>query len=687
MDLTNVDLTCTDLTTPGTGTPGTGTPDPSGTGTPGTGTSDPSGTDLPGAGLQLEDGETLAGSVGLGDLDADVPAAIFLLDPDGEPASSGITYITLTPGISVPDATLGLEISPDPIGDAPGLPSDPHLFFDVNLPDATFSDPAGFSETGLPRIKFTVPTTAGIPERFADGCPAASVFLLDDGDWTQLGHPRVGGNQIYVTNTLDDSVSVVDIASNEVVKSIRVGAAPGGAAFNAQTGLLYVSNTGSGSVTAVDVAGDAATTIEVGALPSGVAVDEANNMVYVVQAGVGITAINGSSNEITGSIGVPGASPDGIAFDFAGMRGYAGDLNGTISVIDLTANAVAYTIDVGGGPAAIDIDPDTGVVYTSVPSLGAVVAINATTGAILHTIQVGGSPSGLVFNPHGDRVYVGDTHTNAVLVIDARTNTVDREIPIGQAPHGLDVIQSTNTLYVTGPERGGIVAIDADTDTILGSIETDAGSHAIAVNPGVSNPVRVPFADATYDDGTVECSYTAGLPHLSKFAIGGIKPKSAPAAGNATDTAAPAFDHNMGSEHVNINGDSFHIEHFEARTGTQTFGVGEAIAMTFTVLEQGGADDLIRFEFLANLTGQARGYASSDTVLQYDALGVRVVDPHGYFSGATVGVSDDGADLVHIAVELTFARPMASSDVILRMWDEQRHSLAATIPGMIEIVE
>ena len=617
-----------------------------------------------------------------------VPASIFLTDSDGEPVSSGLMYITLTPSGFVPDATLGLEISPDPIGDVPKLPSAPYQFFDVNLPDANFSDPANFSENGLPRIKFTVPTTTDIPEMLADGCPAASVFLFENEDWTQLGHPLVGENQIYVTNTLNNSVSIVDIASNEVEKRIKVGTAPGGAAFNAQTGLLYVSNTGSDSVTVVDVAEHVSRSIQVGAQPSGVVVDDLNNMIYVVQAAGGITVINGSSNEVAGSISVPGASLDGAAFDFAGMRGYVGNsLNGTISVINLTTNTVTGEIDVGGSPAAIDIDPDTGVVYSSVPNLGAVVAIDATTNAVLHTMPVGGSPSGLVLNPTSDRVYVGDALSNAVLVIDTRTHTVAREIPIGHAPHGMDIIQSTNTLYVTSPERGDIVAIDGDTDTILGSIKADAGSHAIAVNPGVSNPVRVPFADTVYDDGAVECSYAAGLPHLSKFAIGGIKPASASVGDDLTDTSSPTFDH-AGSEHVNINGDAFHTEHFETRNGTQTFGVGDVITMTFTVLEQGGADDLVHFEFLTNLTGPARDYASSDTRLQYDAGSeVQVIDPNGYFSSASVGVSDDGADLVLIAVELTFAKPMASSDVILRMWDEQKYSLTAAIPDMIEIVE
>ena len=637
--------------------------------------------------VELHDGETLTGNVTLKDIDTDVPASISLVKPDGEPVASGLKYITLTPSGFVPNATLNLEISHKPIGDVPELPSTPYLFFDVNLPDADFSDPANFTETGLPRIKFTVPTNIDMPERFADGCPVVSVFLFEDNNWTQLGHPRIGENRIYVTNTLNHSVAILDITNNEIEKSIDIGTAPGGTALNTQTGLLYISNTNSSSITAVNVTDHTTTAIQVGAMPSGgIMVDETNNSIYVVQAG-NITIINGSNNEISGSIDIPKTSREGISFDFAGMRGYVGDsANGTIHVINLTTNAVTDKIDIGGSPAAIDIDTDTNIVYSSVPSLGAVVAINATNNTVIHIIPAGHSPSGLVFNPNNNRVYVGDTPSNTTLVIDTHTHTVVREIPLGHVPHEIDIIQATNTLYVTSSESGDIIVIDGDTDDILGSIKAGAGSYAIAVNPDVSNPIRVPLADTIHEDNIMECAYTAGLPHLSKFAIGGIKPASTPTVGGATDTEPPIFD-DTADEHVNINGDAFHMEHFETRTGTQTFEVGDTISMTFIVTEQGGADDLVHFEFLTNLIGDTRDYDSSDTHIQYDISGVQVTDPNGYFASTSIDISDDGADTVYITVDITFAEPMASSDIILHMWDEQENPLTVSIPDMIEIAE
>ena len=90
---------------------------------------------------------------------------------------------------------------------------------------------------------------------------------------------------------------------------------------------------------------------------------------------------------------------------------------------------------------------------------------------------------------------------------------------------------------------------------------------------------------------------------------------------------------------------------------------------------------------MTNLIGDIRDYDSSDTLLRYDMTGVQVTDPNGYFASASIDVSDDGADTVYVTVDITFAKPMTSSDVILHMWDEQENTFTVSIPDMIEIVE
>jgi len=76
----------------------------------------------------------------------------------------------------------------------------------------------------------------------------------------------------------------------------------------------------------------------------------------------------------------------------------------------------------------------------------------------------------------------------------------------------------------------------------------------------------------------------------------------------------------------------------------------------------------------------------SDTYLIYNKDSeIQVTDPNGLFSDVSFSISDDG-NIVFITVDLTFAKPMDSSDVIIRMWDKKEQSLDTIIKDMIVIV-
>jgi len=174
----------------------------------------------------------------------------------------------------------------------------------------------------------------------------------------------------------------------------------------------------------------------------------------------------------------------------------------------------------------------------------------------------------------------------------------------------------------------------------------------------------------------------------SKFAIGGVKFLALGGLGSAFDLSPPSFNARVFDEddhNLNINGNLFKLPNFENQISTQTFDVGEKITMKFIAFEQRGVESLVHFEFLTNLTEKIRGYTSSDTYLIYDKDSeIQVTDPNGLFSDVSFSISDDG-NLVFITVELTFAKPMDSSDVIIRMWDEKQQSLDTIIKDMLRI--
>jgi YVTN family beta-propeller protein len=77
---------------------------------------------------------------------------------------------------------------------------------------------------------------------------------------------------VYITNSGSDTVSVIATATNTVVGSpITVGDGPGGVAVTPDGSKLYVANSDSGTVSVIATATNSTVNITVGERPSGVA--------------------------------------------------------------------------------------------------------------------------------------------------------------------------------------------------------------------------------------------------------------------------------------------------------------------------------------------------------------------------------------------------------------------------------
>jgi len=57
-----------------------------------------------------------------------------------------------------------------------------------------------------------------------------------------LGAHTVNAHWVYVTNEKDDTVSVIDTETNEVIKTIEVGERPRGVTLSKDFKFLYISD-------------------------------------------------------------------------------------------------------------------------------------------------------------------------------------------------------------------------------------------------------------------------------------------------------------------------------------------------------------------------------------------------------------------------------------------------------------
>ena len=277
----------------------------------------------------------------------------------------------------------------------------------------------------------------GIPRSVVALCAAvllAAVGILGCG--ASSSHPRPA--TIYVTNQLDNTVSVIDGATRKILATVRVGVSPAQMAVSADRRSVFIANTGSNTV----------------------------------------SVLNTNNNTVAKTIALPRASrPIGVALSPSGRYLYAAD-GGTdrISVIDTGSGRVVRSVLVGTQPLGVAVAPDGKTVYSANSGSGDVSVVDTRTNRLVRAIPTGRFPTGVAVTRDGASVYATD-ELSGVTVINAGNRTVQARLP---SPSAFSVTMSPkgDRAYVTGLGPGTLTAIDTGTNRIrstvsVGSYGTD----------------------------------------------------------------------------------------------------------------------------------------------------------------------------------------------------------------------
>ena len=333
----------------------------------------------------------------------------------------------------------------------------------------------------------------------------------------------------YIPNANDNTVSVIDIATNTVVATIPISPAttPWAVAVNPAGTSVWVATLnppvcpgggypcgyGAGSVLEIDATTNAVVnSAGTDGVPQGIAVNPAGTFAYVSAAGTSnyddmgfiwttppmLDAFQTSTLAET-RIYIPYAG--GVAFNPAGTFAYVAA--GAVYVVDAATKTVVtgpgLPIPVGGGgwrgAYGIAMSPN-GFAYVS-DAYNTVSVINTATNTLSATITVGANPYGVAINPAGTFAYVANYGDNTVSVIDTTTNTVvGSPIAVGTHPYGISVSPGGNLIYVANSADGTVSVIAEATRATVGlAIPVGAGPQAFGqfIVPGpaaVAPPTR-----------------------------------------------------------------------------------------------------------------------------------------------------------------------------------------------------
>jgi YVTN family beta-propeller protein len=324
---------------------------------------------------------------------------------------------------------------------------------------------------------------------------------------------------VYVANANNNTVSVIDAASNTITTTIPVGSAPVSLVLTPDAAFLYVVNDGANTVSVVDTATNTVVaTVAVGSAPFGIAVTPDGHFMYVTNLrGNSISVIDTASNTVVATIPV-GRFPEGVAITPDGAFAYAvNDGDNNVSVIDTATNTVVTIVPVGNVPGPVAVSPDGALVYVgnivTPPSTGGVSVIATATNTVIASVATSNQPFGIAFTPNGAFAYVANFVGSSVSVIDTATTTVTATISDAQArtPAGVAITPDGAFAYTVNFNSNTVSAIDTATNTIVAIIPGLVGPEGIAITPARRN--RAPNAschDVTVAAGP-SCTATASV--------------------------------------------------------------------------------------------------------------------------------------------------------------------------------
>ena len=273
----------------------------------------------------------------------------------------------------------------------------------------------------------------------------------------------------YVTNGGSNTVSVFDVVNLRLDRQLPVGINPSGVTANPKRNEVYVVNSGTaqtnGSISVIDTEKNVvAATIPVHRQPYFLSVDPTGDMAYVANSGSNSVSILDLKTRreiaIVGTGEGPGLAriaPDGKSLVVTNRVG------NSISILGQAGGPADWRIRkvIEGCPGATDVVflPDSTKAFVACSGGHQVAAISlansaepnraARPDALEALLDVGHSPVHLALKPDGGEIFVSNFDSDSISEIETSTNNVTGAYLMGSHPvHGL-VSSDNSLLYVS----------------------------------------------------------------------------------------------------------------------------------------------------------------------------------------------------------------------------------------------
>ena len=291
--------------------------------------------------------------------------------------------------------------------------------------------------------------------------------------------------RVYVPNSEDGSVDVIDPATYTVVDHFPVGRLPQHVTPAWDLRTLYVDNDLGNSLTPIDP--------RTGQPRAPVAVEDPYNLYFSVDGSKAVVVAERLRRldfrdprtwQLIKSVPVPHAGVDHADFSADGTTMLVScEFSGWVVRVDVKAMAVTGELHVGGQPIDVKLAPDGSTFFVANQSRNGVSIIDAANMRETRFVPTGAGAHGLYPSRDGRSLYVTNRKMGTVSVLDFQTGAVTDTWHIGGSPDMGGVTADGGQLWLSGRYDHVVYVIDTATGRVVKRIPVGAGPHGLSVWP------------------------------------------------------------------------------------------------------------------------------------------------------------------------------------------------------------
>jgi YVTN family beta-propeller protein len=314
------------------------------------------------------------------------------------------------------------------------------------------------------------------------------------------------GGIAYVSNEDSGMVTIVDLASMQVVDSIEAGKRPRGIRLSSDGNRLYVAVSGSPKCPpwmpeeecanqASDKSEDGIAEIDLkrrqklrvlpgGSDPEQFDISEDGRLLFVSNEDVGLASvINLETGRILKQLTV-GTEPEGVKIspDQKWVL-VTNEADANVSVIETASLEVVAHIPVGSRPRDICFHPGKDLAYISNETNNSISVVNLANRAEVQTIQLpkGLLPMGLALDASRKRLYVATGRGRKIVAIDTELKSMVQEVVVGTRPWGIALTEDKRFLISANGPSNDISVVDTRNFEVIKTIPVGKNPWGVAI--------------------------------------------------------------------------------------------------------------------------------------------------------------------------------------------------------------